>query len=189
MGNSHMFWLRDGMHNDGDIDKQCENHFAGNVVSIGRACEFKMSPGAAALDIINQVTELFQDVDNYAAERHARAERLAQQAIEKLKIAHNRVRSAELGRLAAEAEMKKLGEKVEKELSTRLQDVERVLEQAASRMEAAEIQLSAAEQRARTAEMRAEEAESALKRIEEAVRTRILEKRRDASSVSIATAA
>jgi exonuclease VII large subunit len=187
METSHMDCLREYMRND--IDNCGVPKSEENVVSIRRPIDSKTSPGAAALDVVYQIAELIRDVDNYAAERHARAEMLAQQAIEKLKIAHDRVQSAESGRLAAEAEIKKFSERLEKELSVRLQDVEIAMEQTASRMAATEFQLSAAEQRARAAETRAEEAEDALRRIEEAVRTRILEKRRGGPSVSIATAA
>jgi len=126
------------------------------------------NPGAAALDLVYQAAEIIGDVDNYAAEKQARAETLAKQAIEKLKIADDRVRSAESVRLTAETEIK--------ELSDRLQEAEKVIEQTASRMAATEAQLSTAEQRAGTAELRANEAEDALKRIEEAIRTQILEK-------------
>jgi hypothetical protein len=148
-----------------------------------------MNPGAAALDVVYQAAELIQDVNNYAVERHARAESLARQAIEKLKIAHDCVQSAESGRRAAEAEIKEFSDRVEKELSVRLQEVEKVVEQTASRIAATEAQLSAAEQRAITAEVRATEAENALRRIEEAIRTQILEKRLGDSSMRAARAA
>jgi chromosome segregation ATPase len=93
-----------------------------------------------------------------------------------LEIAEARVRSAESARLAAEAEIKEFSDRVEKELSIKLQEVEEAMEQTASRIAATEAQLSTAEQRARTADMRADEAENTLKRIEEAIRIQILEK-------------
>ena len=93
-----------------------------------------------------------------------------------MKIADDRVRSAESARRAAEAEIKEFSDRVEKELSVKLQKVEEAMEQTASRIAATEAQLSTAEQRARTADMRADEAENTLKRIEEAIRIQILEK-------------
>ena len=141
---------------------------AENILSLRRPPNSETSPGAAVLNLIYQAADLIRDVDDCAAERQARAETLAKQAIEELKIAHARVRSAESERRAAEAEIK--------ELSVRVQEVEKAMERATSHVAAAETQLSAAEQRTRTSEMRANEAENALRRIEEAIRTRILGK-------------
>jgi chromosome segregation ATPase len=174
MQKSQTNWLRDHMRD------HIANHSAldspENVLSFQSSPNSKMNPGAAALDVVYQAAELIRDVDNYAAERHARAETLARQAIEKLKIAHDCVQSAESRRLAAEAEIKEFSDRVGKELSVKLQKIEEAMEQTASRIAATEAQLSAAEQRARTAEMRANDAENALKRIEEAIRSQILAK-------------
>jgi exonuclease VII large subunit len=187
MRESHTNWLREHMRdhiaNHGALDS------AENVLSFQSSPNSKMNPGAAALDVVYQAAELIRDVDNYAAERHARAETLARQAIEKLKIAHDCVQSAESRRLAAEAEIKEFSDRVGKELSVKLQKIEEAMEQTASRIAATEAQLSAAEQRARTAEMRANDAENALKRIEEAIRSRILAKMPGNSSRRVATAA
>jgi chromosome segregation ATPase len=155
-------YMRDRIANYNAVDS------AEGILDSRRPPYSAKNPGAAALDLVYQAVEIIGDVDNYAAEREARAEKLAKQAIEEMKIADDRVRSAESVRLTAEAEIK--------ELSDRLQEAEKVIEQTAFRMAATEAQLSAAEQRAGTAELRANEAEDALKRIEEAIRTRILEK-------------
>jgi chromosome segregation ATPase len=179
MRESHTNWLREHMRDH--IGNHSALDSAENVLSLRRPPNSETSPGAAVLNLIYQAADLIRDVDDYAAERQARAETLAKQAIEKVEIAEARVQSAESGRLAAEAETK--------EFSDRLQEVEKVMEQTASCIAATEAQLSAAEQRARTAEMRADEAEDALKRIEEAIRTQILEKRFGDSSRRAATAA
>src|SRR5450759_4303626 len=174
MGDSNVDWLREHMREhmaNANVSDSAEN-----VLSFPRPPYSAKNPGAAALDLVYQAAELIGDVDNYAAERQARAENLAKQAIEKLKIADDRVRSAESGRRAAEAEIKEFSDRVEKELSVKLQKVEEAMEQTASRIADTDAQLSAAEQRARTAEMRANDAENALKRIEEAIRSRILDK-------------
>ena len=115
------------------------------------------SPGAAAMELVNQAAERIRNVDDYAAERQARAEALAKQAIEKLKIAHQ------------------TADGLKKEYSMKIKDVEKLLERASSHIAAVETELSTAKQRAKAAEMRAIETENALKHIEEALRTRILE--------------
>ena len=170
---NRMDWLREHMRNH--IANHSALDPAETVLSFKRPPNTEMNPAAAALDVVYQAAELIRDVDNYAAERHALAETLAKQAIEKLKIAHDCVQSAESRRLAAEAKIKEFNDRVERDLSVRLQEVEKVMEQAASRIAAAEAQLSAAEQRARIAEIRANEAENALKRVEDEIRVRIFE--------------
>jgi len=141
---------------------------AENVLSFRRPPYSAKNPGAAALDLVYQAAELIEDANDYAVKTQTRAEALAKQAIEKLKIGDVRVRSAESGRQAAEAELK--------EFSDRLEKVEKLMDRADARMAAAEAQLSAAQERTRTAEMRANEAENALSRIEEALCNRILKK-------------
>ena len=138
---------------------------AENILSFSRPLHstknFTRSPGTAAIELVNQAAARIRDVDDYAAERQARAETLAKQAIEKLKIAHVRVQSAD---------------RLEKECSAKVQDAEKLLERASSRIAAVEAELSAAKQRVKAAETRANEAEDALKHIEEALRTQILGK-------------
>jgi len=73
----------------------------------------KTISGASALDLVCQAAEIIRNSDNYAAERQARAEALAKQAIEELKIAHARVQSAESKQQAAEAALKDLIVKVD----------------------------------------------------------------------------
>ncbi len=126
------------------------------------------NPGEAALDLVYQATEIIEDVETSASEKQARAEKLVKQAIEKVRIADARVRSAESGRLAAEAKTK--------EYNDRLQEAEEVMGQMGSRIAAAEAQLSIAEQKARNAELRANEAKDTLNRIEETIRTQVLGK-------------
>ena len=171
---SHKDWLREHMRDH--IANYTAFDSAENVLSFGRPQNSETGPGAAALNLVYQAADLIKDVDNYAAERQSRAETLAQQAIEKLKIAHDCVRSEQSGRLAAEAKFKEFSDRLEREISVRLREVEQVMEQTTARIAATEVELSVAEQRARAAEMRANEAENALKRIEDAIRTRILEK-------------
>ena len=187
MAISRTNWLREHMRDH--IANHGAPHSAENVPSFRHPPNSASDPGAAALDVVYQAAELIREVDNYAAERQARAEMLATQAIEKLKIAHDCVRSAESRAFAAEAKTKEFSDRVEKEFSVRVQEIEAGMERAASRMAATEAQLSAAEQRARNAEMRAAEAEKALKHIEATIRTRILGKRFGSSGETVALAA
>jgi hypothetical protein len=164
MEESLTHWLREQMRDL--IANHDAPQLGENVLSFRRPPN-SAKPGEDALGLVYQAAERIREADDYAAEREARVETLAKQAIEKLKIAHDRIRAAESGRRAAETEIKKLGDRV--------REAEKVMEESVSRISAIEAQLSAAEQRATTAEMRATEAENALKCIEEALRTRILD--------------
>jgi hypothetical protein len=89
-----------------------------NVLSFRRppySAENSTKPisGASALDLVCQAAEIIRNSDDYAAKRQACAETLAKQAIEKLKIAHARVQSAESKQQAAEAALKNLIVKVD----------------------------------------------------------------------------
>ena len=179
MEDHHTDWLREHMRDQIASTRVVSS--ADNVPSFQRPSYSSKNPGATVIDLVHQTVELIGDVENCAAEKHARAEALVNQALEKLKKADDRVRSAESAQRAAEAEIK--------EFSDRVQEIEKEMQRTASRMAAAEAQLTGAEQRANTAEMRANEAENALKRIEEMIRIQILEKRPSYSSKKAAMAA
>ena len=174
MDNSRATWLQEYMRDyiaNSNVAKSADN-----ILSFKHQSQSAKNPGAAVLDLVNQAAELVGEVDNYAAERQARAEELARQTIEKLKIADDHVRSAESARRAAEAEIKQFSDRIEKEVSIKVQEIEKTIEQMAFGIAASEARLSAAEQRAINAELRANEAENSLERIEEAIRTQILAK-------------
>jgi hypothetical protein len=162
---------------------------AENVLNFKRPPYSADNPGVETLDLVYEAAELIRNVGDSAAETQSRAETLAKQAIEMLKIAHARVESAESERRIAQTEIKEFSDRTEKALNIKLQEIEKLMEEADARIVAAEAQLSAAEQRARTAEIRANEAENALRRIEETIRTRILEKIPGGFSKRVATAA
>ncbi len=136
-----------------------------NVLSfrhpLNSAKNLTKSPGPAAIALVNQAAERIKNIDDYIAERQARAETLVKQAIAKLKTAHVKVQSAD---------------RLRTECTIRIQDADRLLERASSRIAAIEAELSAVTQRAKAAEIRADEAENALNHIEEALRIRIIEK-------------
>ena len=138
-----------------------------NILPFGRPSLPANKPAAAAIDLVYQAAELIQVANNNAVERQAHAEALATQAIEKLKIASDRVQSAESAQRTAEAE--------KNEFSAKVQALEEALEQTGRRMATVEAQLSIALQRADAAEHRVVEAENALKYIEKALHRVIIE--------------
>ena len=175
MAESNSDWFRAYM--DETRPKTVAANSDDNIMNFGLAPNPAKNPGAAALDLVYQAAELIGEVDNYAAERQARAEALATQALEKLKVADDRVRAADSARRAAEVEMQEFSERVEKQLNGRVQELEKEMDRLVPRLASTEGQLAAALQRAKAAELRANEAENALKRVEETIRTKILEKR------------
>jgi chromosome segregation ATPase len=111
--------------------------------------------GQETLELVHRAAEVIRGIED-------RARSLAEDAIEQLQLANNRIQSLEAERRAAEA---------------RIQETEDALKRATSRIAAAEEQLAQAERIARAAETRAVETEKALVRIEDAVRTRLLGQR------------
>ena len=162
-------YVRDQVLEDDEVD------VAENVLSFRRplssAGRLAKAPGATAFVLINQAAERIENIDVFAAERQVRAEHLVKQAIEQLKVAHAKVRSAD---------------QLKTECISKVQDADKLLERASCRIATIEAKLFAAEQRAKAAEIRASAAEDALGQIEEALRTRILGKIWPATLPSIA---
>jgi hypothetical protein len=98
-------------------------------------------------------------------ERRSHLERLVEQAIEFLKIGHEKVQSAALAKCAAEAELNRYRDQVKGQVDIKIREIETQLEQSAS-------QLAAAEQRAIAAEGRANKAEVSVRRLESEIRMR-----------------
>jgi chromosome segregation ATPase len=118
--------------------------------------------GKAALELVHRAADVIRGVEERAAAVEAHARSLAEDAVEKLRLANDRIQSLEAERRAAEA---------------RAQEAEDALKRAASRIAIVEDQLSRAERLTRTAETRANETEKALIRVEDAVRTLLGQKR------------
>ena len=100
-----------------------------------------------------------------ASEHQFHLERLIEQAIEYLKIGHEKVQSAELTKCAAEAELKRYRDEVKGQVDVKMREVEVRMERAAS-------QLAAAKQKATAAEERANKAEASVRRLEIELQTR-----------------
>ena len=156
LAESRMHWLRTHMRNHIGNDRPVGPEK--NILSFRRPLHSAENSkntisGATALDLVCQAAEIIRNVDDHAAERQARAEALAKQAIEELKIAHARVRSAESKQQATEAALK--------DLIVKVHSLEKAMERAISHLAVADEQVAAAEQQTRTAER-------ALKRIDAA---------------------
>jgi len=136
----------------------------------------QISPRKKTLNLVHNAGERITEAAEHATSPNFRAESLVKEAIEKLKLAQDRVESAEEERQKTLAEVKAFSDRLEEALSNRLQEIDAVLEQANSRLATAERQLAAAEERVKTTELRAIEAENALRRMEAEFRMRIIEK-------------
>jgi hypothetical protein len=102
--------------------------------------------------------------DLSGTERQTHGETLVEQAIEYLKIADEKVRSAEFAKCTAEGELKRYRDQTRSEIDAKILEIEVRIQQAAS-------QLAAAEQRATAAEERANKAEAALGSLEDELPT------------------
>ena len=119
--------------------------------------------GTTALNLVYQAAEVFSNMEDHARETEARAQSLCKSAVESLKLAENRIGTAERAR-----------REIIDEADRKLQDASKALKQAQSRIAAAEDQLTAVEFRAQAAEAEARHAKQALALVEEAIRSRLL---------------
>jgi chromosome segregation ATPase len=120
--------------------------------------------GATALDLVYQAAGIIQRTTERAYEVEARAKSIVEHAIDKLQAAESRHK----------AEISKQREMLN-EAAAELAESERALEYLQMRIATAESQLSDAERQAKVAETRASEAQEALLRIEDAIRTQLLQ--------------
>jgi len=132
-----------------------------NVLSFPRP--LAPDSGTTALNLVYQAAEVFSSIEDRARETEARAQSLCKSAVERLKLADQRIEAAERAR-----------REIISEADCKLQDAARALKQAQSRIVAAEDQLTAMEFRAQAAEAEAREAKQSLALVEEAIRRRLL---------------
>ena len=156
------------------LDEHMRKHLAetpgeSNVLTLRPQPSLIEEVGARTVELVERAIQHIQNVEEEAAATHARAETLARNALERLKLGEERVRAAESARQAAEARIE--------EATAKLRDMEIQLERTAANA-------AAAEERARDAERRATDAENALKRIETLVHTLMLEKRLSTGGVT-----
>src|SRR3974390_3665786 len=146
------------------------------VLTFNDSQSSQINPRKKTLNLVHNAGERITEAAEHATSPNFRAESLVKEAIEKLKLAQDRVESAEAERQKTLAEVKAFSDRLEEALSNRLQEIDAVLEQANSRLATAERQLAAGEERVKTTELRAIEAENALRRMEAEFRMRIIEK-------------
>jgi chromosome segregation ATPase len=166
---NRMAWLRDHM----------KSHVA-NSLSIEPTEKVLHFPNAfesaanaqreTALDLVNQAAEVVMSIETQAAEIEIRARNLARDACEKLQLAESHIQSLEAARRTAEQGMH--------EANVRAQEAEQAFKEAQSRAAAAEAELCAMERRVKAAETRADETQQTLNRVENAIRTKLLNLRR-----------
>jgi chromosome segregation ATPase len=121
----------------------------------------------AVLDLVNKAAEVIKDIENQASEAK-RTSSLAEKRIAEL-----------------EAEVQ-LAQKCIREARHKLKESDEAAKGDRARLEAAERKLCELERRARTAEANAKENANALARIEEAIRTKLLENRLPADKLTLA---
>ena len=122
--------------------------------------------GATVLYLVYQAAEALTAAEDRVIDIEARAQTLAQRAMEDIKLSEQRLNEVDAERQAIESRLN--------EANTRIKEYEIALEKSESRNAVAEAKLTAAEHRAREAESRANSARTALVRIEEAIRTHLL---------------
>jgi len=115
--------------------------------------------------LVHRVNELLEGKNKHFAESHA--EKLVERAI---KIAREKVQSAELAKCAAEAELERYRDQVKSEIDIKIRKIEEQIEHAAS-------QLAAAGWRAIAAEERANKAEATVRRLEEELQAQMMKAR------------
>ena len=98
-------------------------------------------------------------------ENQSDSQTLVEQAIEYLKVAHEKVQTAELAKCAAEVELARFRNEVKSNINIKLLELE-------VRMQAVIPQLAAAGQRATAAEERANKAEATVRRLEDELQAR-----------------
>lgn len=122
--------------------------------------------GATVLYLVYQAAEALTAAEDRVIDIEARAQTLAQRAMEDIKLSEQRLNEVDAERQEIETRLN--------EANTRIKEYAIALEKSESRNAVAEAKLTAAEQRAREAESRANSARTALVRIEEAIRTHLL---------------
>ena len=93
-----MEWLQEHMRK-----RLAEFHGESNVLSLQAQTLQDEQLGLRAVGLAERAIQHIRDTEQQAADRHARAEALARDAIENVKKAEDRVRDAEYSRRAMEA--------------------------------------------------------------------------------------
>jgi hypothetical protein len=136
--------------------------------------------GTAVLALVHQAAELIRNLGDRATDTERQAQAIVLQAIEDLKLAKDRVCSAEALQESSLAALK--------ETNANVQEIEDELRRTDALLAAYELRLSTAERLMIGAEERAEEAERVLMRTEDAIRLHLLNPKPAASKYFAAAA-
>ncbi len=166
-----MDWLQHHMRT-----RLAEAQSDSNVLSLRPALTPTDEVGAKAIGLVERAIAHIRQTEEEAADRHARADMLARNAIEQVKMAEERARASDLARRAAEAQAERA--------SVKIRQIEMDLERMAAELATAQTKISATEIRAREAEKRAGEAENALERIEKSIHALLSERRFSSGEVA-----
>jgi DNA repair exonuclease SbcCD ATPase subunit len=146
----------------------------GNLLPFDRSFRNEPNSGSRILDLIDEAGQRIAKMNRFAAGSLARVDLLARQALEQLSAAERRVAKAEADRAETEAALEQLRDQLEREFVPKLEQLERLKEQATVRIALAEDKAREAEARAHSAEERAQAVEEIFERIERAVKSKIL---------------
>jgi chromosome segregation ATPase len=158
-----MHWLREHMRDRVSTPASIDPD---NLLSFPPRASASSDSTTAALDLVSEAAETIRTIQERATQSEARAAVLAEQAIEKLRLAEARIQSAETARREAEENLQRAAE--------RLEDTEEELERTGFRIRAAEAELAGAEDRIKATEARALTAERAFKQLEQAIRAQLI---------------
>jgi hypothetical protein len=122
--------------------------------------------GTAVPALVYQAAELMRNLEDRATDTERQAQAIVLQAIEDLKLAKDRVCSAEAQQEVSLAALK--------EANVKVQEIEGELRRSDALLAAYELRLSTAERLTSGAEERANEAEKVLIRTQDAIRLRLL---------------
>ena len=122
-----------------------------------------------ALDLVYQAAEVIKGIEHQATVAEKRARDVAENAMQKLQVAENRIQELESELESARACIN--------EARVKIREADETAKVDRSRLEAADRKLCQLEMRARTAEAQAKENANAVLRIEEAIRNQILANR------------
>jgi hypothetical protein len=168
----HMGWLREHMR-----DRRGELNFTpapANVLPFSTGSTRPIE-GETVLDLVNEAAVMIMTIEARAVEIEMRAGDLIRETNQKLQFAEKQMQSLQTARQAAEQDMR--------DATTRAEQAEQACREAQSRAAIAEAELYAMERRVNAAEAQAEETKQALGRVEEAIRTKLLDLRHTGSAI------
>jgi predicted nucleic acid-binding Zn-ribbon protein len=163
---NRMAWLRDHMRNQIANTQSAEPREKVLRFPNADRSPAATAEGEGALNLVTQAAEVIMSLEAQAADAEARARNLARDAGERLRLAHSRIQSLEAALRMAEQRVH--------EANVRAQGAEDALKETQSRAAVTEAENYALAQRVKAAEMHADQYQQALDRVEDEIRTKLL---------------